>query len=599
MMNSMFAVLRRCLRATGFSRSALLHYWPTMTADVIAAFLIGLDCGDAYGSPIFMRPPTEWNIQNWLATQGAGVQAAFRGATHKDIVMRLDGNLYGRRTAGAVYRHELEEILTNRLKDQGYAFVRGQKDPTTYSCQITQIWLLHHIDDFRAIGPPEALLKLFKDEGLAKHLDLKRGDLESLETMVEVLGRRKLRSEGMIATIPDNKHCENILRVLRLEGKDAKAHGLPSQPRDKTGTGADELSPEQASKYREATGSAIYLSLDRRDLQFAVKELARHMAVPLQCDWQALKQLGRYLLSGEMARVTLVSDEDLGCQTQPGLPATSSSDAELRGMSRAARELYFVAQLATIDFAIPVQTPSLFADSSVGLAISRKLGPGNKLRHLEVCYFLVQEMVRRKLIKTYKCKGTANPANFLTKHAASPAAVQEALPALGMISLNEVSLQAALRDARLVKVSAFRKLIAPWKPRRAAAATALQLSCISATLSKAAAATNDDEGDDSFWLYVFTALAVGLTYFFWSVSEGLQRPRNGHSSIAGNPLQQAQAFLALRYQLGDSSAATTSPVVGLRDLPAESFAERHVVRADSCQRTAPQRCAPDKLEVIG
>ncbi|CAE8593271.1 unnamed protein product, partial [Polarella glacialis] len=518
---------------------ALLHYWPTMTADVIAAFLIGLDCGDAYGSP------------------------------------RLDGNLYGRRTAGAVYRHALEEILTHRLKDQGYAFVRGQKDPTTYSCQVTQIWLLHRIDDFRAAGPPEALLKLFRDEG----------DLESLETMVEVLGRRKLRSEGMIATIPDNKHCESILCVLSLEGKDAKAHGLPSRPRDKTGTGADELSPEQASKYREATGSAIYLSLDRRDLQFAVKELARHMAAPLQCDWQALKQLGRYLLSGEMARVTLVSDDDradynsgrglslvaysdsdwagcpenrsstdcvcinigssvlkVGCQTQPGLPATSYSDAELRGMSRAARELYFVAQLATIDFAIPVQTPSLFADSSVGLAISRKLGPGNKLRHLEVCYVLVQEMVRRKLIKTYKCKGTANPANFLTKHAASPAAVQEALPALGMISLNEVSLQAALRDARLVKVSAFRKLITPWKPRRAAAATALQLSCISATLSKAAAATNDDEGDDSFWLYVFTALAVGLTYFFWNVSRTQQ--------------------------------------------------------TDSCQQTAPQRGAPDELEVI-
>ncbi|CAE8683062.1 unnamed protein product [Polarella glacialis] len=562
---------------------ALLHYWPTMTADVIAAFLIGLDCGDAYGSPVFMRPPTEWNIQNWLATQGAGVQAAFRGATHKDIVWRLDGKLYGRRTAGAVYRHELEEILTNRLKDQGYAFVRGQKDPTTHSCQITQIWLLHHIDDFRATGPPEALLKLFRNEGLAKHLDLKRGDVESLETTVEVLGRRKFRSEGMIATIPDNKHCENILRVLSLEGKDAKAHGLPSRPRDKTGTGADELSPEQASKYREATGSAIYLSLDRRDLQFAVKELARHMAVPLQCDWQALKQLGRYLLSGEMARVTLVSDEDradynsgrglslvaysdsdwagcpvtrrstdcvcinigssvlqVGCQTQPGLPATSSSDAELRGMSRAARELYFVAQLATIDFAIPVQTPSLFADSSVGLAISRKLGPGNKLRHLEVCYFLVQEMVRRKLIKTYKCKGTANPANFLTKHAASPAAVQEALPALGMISLNEVSLQAALRDARLVKVSAFRKLITPWKPRRAAAATALQLSCISATLSKAAAATNDDEGDDSFWLYVFTALAVGLTYFFWSVSRTQQNLQETLQQLLQQQQQQQQ-----------------------------------------------------------
>ncbi|CAE8645088.1 unnamed protein product [Polarella glacialis] len=267
----------------------------------------------------------------------------------RDIVWRLDGNLYGRRTAGAVYRHELEEILTNRLKDQGYAFVRGQKDPTTYSCQITQIWLLRHIDDFRATGPPEALLKLFRDEGLAKHLDLKRGDLESLETMVEVLGRRKLRSEGMIATIPDNKHCENILRVLSLEGKDAKAHGLPSRQRDKTGTGADELSPEQASKYREATGSAIYLSLDRRDLQFAVKELARHMAVPLQCDWQALKQLGRYLLSGEMARVTLVSDEDRAdYNSGRGLSLVAYSDSDWAGCPETRRSTDCVCVLTSV-----------------------------------------------------------------------------------------------------------------------------------------------------------------------------------------------------------------------------------------------------------
>ncbi|CAE8661017.1 unnamed protein product [Polarella glacialis] len=232
-----------------------------------------------------------------------------------------------------------------------------------------------------------------------------------------------------------------------------------------------------------------------------------------------------------------------------------------------------------------------------------------------------------------------------------------------MISLNEVSLQAALRDARLVKVSAFRKLITPWKPRRAAAATALQLSCISATLSKASRDQRrrrrrqllavrvhssccgidllllecesdpaESAGNSATAATAATAAATtadrantdngsstdsGSTRSSNSSKRGgsngdtcsdnntsiggqdLQRPRNGHSSIAGNPLQQAQAFLALRYQLGDSSAATTSPVVGLRDLPAESFAERHVVRTDSCQRTAPQRCAPDKLEVIG
>ncbi|CAE8715377.1 unnamed protein product [Polarella glacialis] len=273
-------------------------------------------------------------------------------------------------------------------------------------------------------------------------------------------------------------------------------------------------------------------------------------------------------------------------------------------------------------------------------------------------------MVRRKLIKTYKCKGTANPANFLTKHAASPAAVQEALPALGMISLNEVSLQAALRDARLVKVSAFPKahhsmeaaacssssdsssaelhICEPVegrsrdqrrRRRRQLLAVRVHSSCCgidllllecesdpaesagkSATAATAATAAttadraNTDNGSSAGRGSTRSSNSSkrggsnGDTCSDNNTSIGgqdLQRPRNGHSSIAGDPLQQAQAFLALRYQLGDSSAATTSPVVGLRDLPAESFAERHVVRTDSCQWTAPQRCAPDKLEVIG
>ena len=44
------------------------------------------------------------------------------------------------------------------------------------------------------------------------------------------------------------------------------------------------------------TMRAAYLSLDRPDIAFAVKELARGMSTPTQRDLRALRRLGRFLV---------------------------------------------------------------------------------------------------------------------------------------------------------------------------------------------------------------------------------------------------------------------------------------------------------------
>ena len=138
---------------------------------------------------------------------------------------------------------------------------------------------------------------------------------------------------------------------------------VPSRRPDLSRT--DALDNIWAARYRSAVGSAIYLSSDRREIAFATKELARHMASPRQCDWECTVVLGRFLQShpdyvrvtaldasahdGEMA-LDVFSDSDwAGCletrrstdchiaylggaavaattQTQPGWPATSSPD---------------------------------------------------------------------------------------------------------------------------------------------------------------------------------------------------------------------------------------------------------------------------------
>ena len=158
---------------------------------------------------------------------------------------------------------------------------------------------------------------------------------------------------------------------------------MPSKPLDLTQK--EELDGERTAKYRSAVGSALYLSADRRDAQYATKELARHMACPRECDWLAAATLAAYLqlvrvmtldptqkqgpLSIDVFRdsdwagclesrrstdshVTMVNGAvvQVTTQTQPGLPATSSPDAELRGVSRAAREALFLHELAELDF---------------------------------------------------------------------------------------------------------------------------------------------------------------------------------------------------------------------------------------------------------
>ena len=61
---------------------------------------------------VYMRPPVEWYeiFLNWLETFPASERSWYKDS-FKEIFFRLDGNLYGRRTAGSVYRIELEEIL--------------------------------------------------------------------------------------------------------------------------------------------------------------------------------------------------------------------------------------------------------------------------------------------------------------------------------------------------------------------------------------------------------------------------------------------------------------------------------------------------------
>ena len=445
---------------------ALKNGYYTRSLDIVAAFLIGQDRGAAEGKHVYMRPPVEWYdlFVAWLNTLTPEEKAFYEHA-FKDVYFRLDGNLYGRRTAGSVYRNELEEILCGRVDAKRYSFTRGEKDPCVFRRQKSGIILIHHIDDIRLAGP-KAAVNHFVDKEMPKHCEIQAGQLESEGTAVEYLGRTKIRTKDAIITMPDEKHTQAVIAASGITARDRSE--VPSKQLNLLET--EPLSESEAKQYRSAVGSAIYLSLDRREIQYAVKEAARRMSQPRKCDMQAVRTLAAYLQSHpQVGRVTtcdqdespewqieLYSDSDwagcletrcstdcyiavvcgaivaCGSQTQPGLPATSSPDAELRGVSRATREAIFLKELITRDFGQACGKPRLWTDSSSAMQASKRIGPGSKLRHLEVCEFYVQGALQSKQIALGKVKGTVNCANFLTKHPKSGTEVRQSLPGLGM-----------------------------------------------------------------------------------------------------------------------------------------------------------------------
>ena len=93
----------------------------------------------------------------------------------------------------------------------------------------------------------------------------------------------------------DPRHIEIILQQLKMA--DAKAVTTLGT-REEGRTSADhqvELCDKETTSYRAFVARCNYLSPDRPDIAFAVKELAKAMSKPTRGDMQRFKRLARYL----------------------------------------------------------------------------------------------------------------------------------------------------------------------------------------------------------------------------------------------------------------------------------------------------------------
>ena len=238
-----------------------------------------------------------------------------------------------------------------------------------------------------------------------------------------------------------------------------------------------ELQDEEAKIFRSCVGSLIYLSSDVEVIAFAVKELARHLSKPTRKDYRDLTRVAKFLRDkGEHVVVKTVDrrfqelvvhvfvDADWGgsdegkstsgirvgicgyhlqhvCQTQPGLPALSTGEAELRAIARGLTEGVY-AQNVLLELGCQTKL-EMFTNASASLQNSGKFG-GGRIKHLRIADYFVKEVIRLKLARLLKVASSENPADLHTKHV-QPSVLNMLWPKLGYRTLTTEELRRVRR----------------------------------------------------------------------------------------------------------------------------------------------------------
>ena len=207
------------------------------------------------------------------------------------------------------------------------------------------------------------------------------------------------------------------------------------------------LEKADAKLFRGVAARLNYLGPDRPDMQYAIKEAARCMASPRQCDWPLLKKIGRYLLyrprlilrykwQKRPGCIDGYTDSDwAGCtqsrrstsggvimvghhvvksySKQQKVLALSSAEAETYGMVACSAEVLGI-QACAADMGLEY-TASIYADASAALGIVQRRGVG-KVRHIRTQSLWLQEAHATKRLGFEKIDGSRNPADLMTKH---------------------------------------------------------------------------------------------------------------------------------------------------------------------------------------
>jgi len=358
----------------------------------------------------------------------------------EDMVGKLNYAMYGTRDAASSW----EACYTEMMLKGG--FEQGKFSPCVFKKGETVVTV--HGDDFTITGPDDGVDEIKKHISTTFEVKIQEVDPWKEGEELIVLNRRIAVTKDGYRYEPDGKHTLKVLRELGLDGDDAKGSLVTGV---KTSTEDEELrdrklDEERSRWYRSVVATLNYMSLDRPDLGFAVKEVCRSMSSPSELDVQKLKKIGRFLvevgnisLSFEwgsiLNRVEGFSDSDFAggekrtstsggvimfggtiiksWSKQQKVVALSSGEAELYGAVKLGCELIGIKSLAR-DFGLDVQL-HMYLDAKATIGMLSRRGAGN-MKHVETNQFWLQQTVASKVVVVHKVSTDTNFADILTKY---------------------------------------------------------------------------------------------------------------------------------------------------------------------------------------
>ena len=211
----------------------------------------------------------------------------------------LDNAMYGTKDAAQCFDVATETVLT------AVGFDTGTFPPCPYHSSAADMSVFRHVDDFEVSGT-RTQQKEFEEQ-LSKHLIVRHlatlgptalGDVIEVRILNRIVrwvepphgsGRERVECEA------DPRQAEFTIHQLVLSCSSRSV----SAPSEKSKPGVDHstmLNSAGHTSYRSATMRLCYLALDRLDLHFPSKELARWMQAPTVGNLEELKPVARYLI---------------------------------------------------------------------------------------------------------------------------------------------------------------------------------------------------------------------------------------------------------------------------------------------------------------
>ena len=207
----------------------------------------------------------------------------------EEMCGKLNGSMYGTWDAASNWQMECSQMLI----DNG--FKQGVATPCVFYSADKGMRTLVHGDDHVSVGQPENLK--WMERMLERKYQIKtqvlgprKEDVQQIKTLNRIISWDNTKG---IKYEADLWHVEILIEQLKLaDAKTVTILGIKEEgciQEDKD----EKLGDKEASQYRAFVARSNYLSPDRPDIAYSVKEFARNMFSPSRGNWAQLKRLGR------------------------------------------------------------------------------------------------------------------------------------------------------------------------------------------------------------------------------------------------------------------------------------------------------------------